>query len=168
MRKDKQSTNEGDADTVDQSTEYYAKLGRKAARLGLEVANDIIVNVLRELDRVEQNEAEHVVTPAVSTARSRRTQLKGPAGYWARLTPEERSVEMRRRLAIGRDKHKGTKSPEFAAKMSKASKAVWANMTPAQKKARVRKIQAGRAAAKVLNGHAAAAPTVRMLMEAQA
>lgn len=153
---------------MDQSTEYYAKIGRKAARLGLELANDIIVNVLRELDRAELREAEHIVTPAVSTARSRRGRVA--ASYWAGLTPEQRSIEMKRRLALGRSKKNVSTddAADFSAKMSKATKASWANLTPAQRKARVRKMKAGRAAAKMLNGHAADTPTVRMLVEGRA
>lgn len=72
--------------------------------------------------------------------------------YWAAMTAEERSAEMRRRQALRKSKRKLHPSnlahPDhaaWAANLSKARKAAWAKMTPAQQKAKLAQMAAGRA-----------------------
>lgn len=77
------------------------------------------------------------------------------AGYWAQMTPGERSKEMKRRMAKGRRK-KGAKlhprdpnhpgHEEWLKKMSKASKAAWAKLSPEEHDTRVAKTLEGRIA----------------------
>lgn len=71
--------------------------------------------------------------------------------YWSKMTPEERSAEMVRRM----NKRKKTLHPRdvnhpdhqaWVEKMRKVSKASWNSLTAAQKKARLAQMRKGKAA----------------------
>jgi hypothetical protein len=73
--------------------------------------------------------------------------------YWASMTAEQRSAEMRRRHAVGRKrKHlhpRDPKHPEheaWKAKMKEASHRSWGNLTAAQRKQRIAAALEGRKA----------------------
>jgi hypothetical protein len=81
----------------------------------------------------------------------------GSSTYWAKMTPEERSAEMKRRRAIARAKKVGALSPrhaghpehpKWAAKMARARKRAWNKKTEAEKEAWKAKMAAGKVAAK--------------------
>ena len=70
--------------------------------------------------------------------------------YWASMTAEERSAEMKRRQAIAAGKKKlhprDVAHPEhaaWAAKLSKARKKAWARLTPEEQKAKLAHMAAG-------------------------
>ena len=87
-----------------------------------------------------------------------RAKSTGMSAYWAKMTPEERSAEMQRRA----DMRKGVtpavklrpglhpRDPEhpghekWLAGVRKRSRKFWASLSPAQRKERLRKMQAGR------------------------
>jgi hypothetical protein len=80
-------------------------------------------------------------------------KAEGARSAWAGMTAEERSIEMKRRFAVRMAKQTGKMHPrdpnhpkhqEFAAKVRKAQKRAWANLTPAQRKARLARMLAGR------------------------
>ena len=144
---------------MDWSTEYYAKIGRQTVKFGLEMANDILVNVIRELGSIDntipvkRGRPRKTVTAAAAseaiTAPPEATMPPappgGPGSYWAKMTAEERSMEMKRRMR-NRKRMDPAAVAAFSAKMRKITKASWKKR---------------RANAALLNGHAAAVPTVR-------
>ena len=89
----------------------------------------------------------------------RRGWPRGPASGrrgWPE-DPEERSAEMRRRMAMRNQEAKAANHPrhpdhpdheKFIAKLKKARSKVWASMTPEQQKAHLAKMQKGKKRAK--------------------
>ena len=65
------------------------------------------------------------------------------SGPWAAMTPEERSAEMRRRIALGKKK-------ALSAALSAARKAKWARMTKAERAEHLAKMAAGKKRAKAV------------------
>lgn len=97
--------------------------------------------------------AEAEAAPVRRRGRGRGRRRKAAAGYWARLTPEQRSIEMRRRRAVSKAKHPKASHPrypghpgheEWLNNMRKATRKAWNNLTPAEREARLKKAQAGR------------------------
>lgn len=74
-------------------------------------------------------------------------------GYWASMTAEERSAEMRRRRAV-QEKNKASQKAKFVERARKGGQNRWASMTVKERKAHLAAMQAGRK----LNG----APTVKL------
>jgi len=74
---------------------------------------------------------------------------KGRQGeQWAKLSAEERSAEMKRRLALGRanrpthprdPRHPGHDA--WIAKLRKSQKKAWSNLTPAEQKIKIAKMR---------------------------
>lgn len=72
---------------------------------------------------------------------------------WAGMTPEQRSAEMKRRIAVARgeaEPRRRRKAPPKSEagskqqKLSKHQKALWAGLTPAQRKRRLNRLAEGR------------------------
>jgi hypothetical protein len=72
----------------------------------------------------------------------------GRIGYWAKMTPEERSHEMHRRMQVRRGKlhPRDPRSPQhksWVETMRKVQKGVWENLSVKERKARVANLKAG-------------------------
>lgn len=139
---------------------YYAAIGRRTVKFGLQMANDIIVNVLRKLeaDDAGQVTVEMKQQKLVKAANN----AKASKSYWQRMTAEERRAEVARRRGLPHPSKQKQLTPR-AAKYSKALKGYWANMTPEERKAEMARRIAKRAKG-LVNGHA----TVRASRRAQA
>lgn len=121
-----------------------------------EMMGEAIQEVQEQLARVQGrlaagDEPDEEV-PAVRMKRKKSAQ----ALYWARMTVDERSAEMKRRGMVGRKKAAGKpthprdpRHPDHEAwtkKLSKRIRASWAKTTPEEHAARVAKMLASRAA----------------------
>lgn len=162
----------------------YRAFGIAATLPGLQYAAEVIQGALDELraqlaamQNGDAPKKQRRISPdgiaAIQAAQKRRwakasgdDKRKGGAGvkaFWANMTPEQRSAEMRRRMGK-REVTEVKLHPrdaahpdhdDWLAKTKKAARKRWANMTPKQQKARLAKMAAGR-----VNG--AAVPAVRM------
>jgi hypothetical protein len=144
----------------------YESVGLAAMIPGMQ---HMITLMQRELDEIRATLARVQARQAgyEETADSPEKKGKGShqAAYWARMTPEERSAEMRRRgMVRGKSKAKTNKltgadlnrlhprdvrSPRHESwlkKMRAANKRTWANYTPEQRAARVAQYSKGKAA----------------------
>jgi hypothetical protein len=107
-----------------QSFEQMQAMGIAAMIPGFQMAIDTLQSAIDEMRRQLSNLQN---PPAAAPRKQGRTPLtdeerkarimkrrvsKAARGYWAKMTPEERSVEMKRRLALGRKFKYQSKSAE--------------------------------------------------------
>lgn len=74
----------------------------------------------------------------LTVEREFKRKSKATSGWWANMTPEERSAEMKRRYQSRKDRPP-TGRPSSADKVSAAQKGYWAKMTPEERQAEVRR-----------------------------
>jgi hypothetical protein len=109
----------------------------------------------RAYDRERQRQKRKQPPVASGELNARGTPLK--QGYWATLTAEQRSVEMKKRQRVAharKNEHLHITDPRnpnhqaWLESLSAARKKDWEKLTPAQRKERLAKLAAGRAAKK--------------------
>jgi hypothetical protein len=73
-------------------------------------------------------------------------RVKGSQGPWKDMTPEERSIEMRRRMAVARGEKPARKQakPVKDSALSQERRKAWAALSPKKRKERLAKMAAGR------------------------
>ena len=119
------------------------------------------------LARVQDRKANYEEEAGEATEATGNPVMSAQKKYWAAMTPKERAAEMRRRGMMGRAKKQPTtgkltkrgvpakmhpRDPrhpgheEYIRKLGKVSKASWANLSPADRDARVAKTLEGRVA----------------------
>jgi hypothetical protein len=158
----------------------YSTFGMAALLPGMQHMLDEMQNVLNTFrENLEAAQApgkkrgrprKIVIEDTEAVKKSRRS-----AGYWAKMTPEQRSAEMKRRAAVivakggksvilprggklhPRDpRHPGHEA--WLAKLRAAQKKTWANMSKAKQRAQQARMQAGRRPqVKMVNGAEAVA-----------
>jgi len=132
-----------------------------------EVVDAYIVRIQRKLGAIQNGHAALVPKrgrPPKADKTQAGTPLRtaGKGSSWAALSPDERSREMKRRMAVANAKRTAAQQAEADAKRhesaSRAAKARWANMSKAKQKARMAAMRAAKAAkpsARLVNGSAA-------------
>lgn len=165
-------TNTKENNEVNDATEYYAKLGRQTARLGVEYVMDILGNVLKGLttDAPALPQTKALARQQEKWQdRDRPRKSKAVAGYWANLTPEQRTAEMKRRKEVAEQNAAAKLHPrdprhpghaKWKTNIGDATRNAWSKLSAKEKKARIQKALDGR------SPRANGAPTVHM--EAQA
>ena len=155
----------------DKKTNEYIQMGIAALLPGMQYLIDKmqaqIDDFRQELARLQGTQPKKLGRPpkerpqnVESPARSR-----GSASYWAKMTPKERSAEMRRRQQVAAGVKPGRKMPPkaeakplklhprdprhpghaaYLKNLGKSSRNYWKNMTVAERKARLDKMAAGR------------------------
>lgn len=135
-------------------SEILERLGRDIALPGVDLAIELLQQLRADLMAGAPAETE----PVVATRRGR--PLKPGSRSWGNLTAEERSAEMKRRMAVAQAKRGKTikipglhprdpKHPGHDAwieKMKAAQRKAWDSMSPAQQKAKNRKMLKARQA----------------------
>jgi hypothetical protein len=109
-------------------------------------------------------ERRHTPSAAAAVAELRRLEpakptverrSKGSKSYWAKMTPEERTIEMRRRRGVADAKkvaklHPSNKNhpdhDKWRKKLGDTRRKEWAALSPRQRKQRVKKLRDGKAA----------------------
>jgi hypothetical protein len=148
-------------------TEMYSIQGvlveRTRAHSDGMIVTDDVVPVTRQLEAPKPKRGRPKKAAVVTV---RKAAMKG---YWASMTPEERSAEMKRRASVTAKKKnaklhpRDEKHPDHAIWLGNLRKAVrkqWDGYSPAEKKRRSQKMVKARVAANKLKG-----PTVAMMLE---
>jgi hypothetical protein len=128
---------EGNAMKVNPEQNRYAAMGVAALLPGMQYTIEVMQAKLDEMRALLAHVQESGAQP----------EPKSPRGgaSWASLTPEERSTEMRRRMAVARGEAKPRTSVQSTA-LGRQRQKEWAAMSPRKRKERLAKMLAGRQA----------------------
>ena len=102
-----------------------------AAIPGLQMAIDQLQETLDQIRAQLNGEVKRGRPPGPSQTQS---------AYWAKMTPEERSAEVKRRVALGRSKAAPPQPEEVGQDQSPSPiKNYWAKMSPRERKAEMKR-----------------------------
>jgi len=111
----------------------YEMFGRASLIPGMRY---MIEQMQAELNRMTAmlqgfQETEESINPAETTTEEEAPRNPRSANYWAKLSPEQRKAEMKRRM--------GKDTAAAAAKRAKITKSYWAKMSPEERSAEMKR-----------------------------